>query len=204
MINWYSCKCLYVFGSLERLLSWFLNENINMHQLLLIEPDVSTWGLIWVLNLSIYLSIHPSKSKAGVPGEIRTEAFSIISQPRWCSQVFEKIFPRLYGMRVGKKPPAFLSSVLALWFTSTVVVDLLHQAVEIEQCVSACCYPIGMDWVEKFHRGVERTSVVLASTSDTHYWLYSGEFDELLLIIYLLFCFIFFFPSQVPQYWNQM
>lgn len=121
MINWYSCECLYVFGSLEKsLLSWFLNENIYLHQLLLIEPDAGTWGLIYVLNLSISLSIHPSRSKAGVVGEIRTEAFPIISQARRCSQVFE-LFRRLYGMRVGKKPAAFRSSILALWFTSTVI-----------------------------------------------------------------------------------
>lgn len=68
-------------------------------------------------------------------------------------------------MRVGKKPTAFLSSIVALWFTYTAIVDYYMRLFRLNNAEVLAA--ILFEWIEwkKFHRGVERTFVVLATTA---------------------------------------
>ena len=79
---------------------------------------------MWIdvcLYLAIYLYIHSSKWKAGIEGVFRRHSHNTgkVGVVNWEDFFSEDI----YGLRVGKKPASFFSSILALLFIDPVVTD---------------------------------------------------------------------------------
>ena len=144
--------------SLKKIFLWFLNENICPFHLVFADR---AWQMVGKCGLMYVCILHSSKWKAGIEGVFRRH----ITQGRWVwSTVWEVSFSEdIYGLRVGKKPASFFSSILALIFLDPVITDY---CVRLLSWTLFICWLVSyfMDWVETSHRKVERTFVSFASS----------------------------------------